>query len=192
MSNDKLLTEEDYEEAAARLGCEVAAIKAVAEVESSGGGFNSDGSPKILFEGHIFSKYTNGRYDKSNPTISYTKWTKAYYRKNNIDEHKRLQQAIELDRNAALMATSWGKFQIMGFNYKACGFDDLQKFINAMFRSEGDQLLAFCGFILTNKLDDELRELRWADFARRYNGPAYAENKYDVKLARAYEKFSSY
>jgi hypothetical protein len=34
-----------------------------------------------------------------------------------------------------------------------------------------------------------LRDKDWAGFARRYNGPAYAENKYDEKLSAAYEKF---
>lgn len=29
----------------------------------------------------------------------------------------------------------------------------------------------------------------WAEFARRYNGPAYKENRYDEKLAKAYQKF---
>ncbi|MNL61260.1 hypothetical protein D3C87_1851660 [compost metagenome] len=31
---------------------------------------------------------------------------------------------------------------------------------------------------------------KWADFARRYNGPAYKENDYDTKLAKAYDHFA--
>ncbi|AZA64465.1 DUF3380 domain-containing protein [Chryseobacterium carnipullorum] len=58
----KTLTEQDYINAAKELGCEVAAIKAVAEVESRGSGFLSSGEPKILFERHRFYKYTNGKY----------------------------------------------------------------------------------------------------------------------------------
>jgi peptidoglycan-binding domain 1 protein len=30
----------------------------------------------------------------------------------------------------------------------------------------------------------------WAEFAKRYNGPAYEQNQYDKKLAAAYQKFS--
>jgi hypothetical protein len=30
----------------------------------------------------------------------------------------------------------------------------------------------------------------WAAFAKGYNGPGYAKNAYDVKLAEAYERFS--
>ena len=32
--------------------------------------------------------------------------------------------------------------------------------------------------------------LKWADVARRYNGPAYKENRYDTKLAEAYDHFT--
>ena len=29
-----------------------------------------------------------------------------------------------------------------------------------------------------------------SDFARRYNGPAYKDNDYDTKLAKAYDHFA--
>ena len=34
-----------------------------------------------------------------------------------------------------------------------------------------------------------LQNKNWAEFARRYNGPAYAQNRYDEKLAEAYRLF---
>jgi hypothetical protein len=86
------------------------------------------------------------------------------------------------------MSASWGLFQIMGFNYTLCGFNTLQEFVTAMYNSEKDHLLAFCNYVKEMCLDDELREKRWADFARRYNGPQYKKNKYDVKLEAAYQK----
>src|SRR5690606_34593899 len=52
----KFLQESDVVNLANRLGLSVATIKAVNEVESSGRGFNVDGNPKILFEGHVFWK----------------------------------------------------------------------------------------------------------------------------------------
>lgn len=45
-------------------------------------------------------------------------------------------------------------------------------------------------FLQNSKLVAALREKRWADFARGYNGPGYTANQYDVKLKEAYEKFS--
>ena len=56
---------------------------------------------------------------------------------------------------------------------------------------EPAQLDAFCGYITLTGLDAELREHRWSEFARRYNGADYAVNKYDVKLAKAWAQFSS-
>lgn len=179
-----LLSEQDLERSAKSLGCEVAAIKAVCQVEAPNGGFLSDGRPNILFERHKFSQFTGGQFDASDPDISNPK--AGGYGAGGVNQHDRLGRAADLDREAALKSASWGKFQIMGFNFSAAGFKDLQSFINAMYRSEGAQLDAFVAFIKHEGLADELREHRWADFARRYNGPSYAINRYDTKLAAAY------
>jgi hypothetical protein len=184
------LSEADFNSAAAALDVEVAVIKAVTEVESRGSGFNPDGSPITLFEGHVFSRYTKGKFDASNPTLSYPRWTRQFYGKNWQAEQLRLQQAMALDRQAALMSASWGLFQIMGFNFALAGHKTLQSFVNAMYRSEGAQLDAFVQYIIQTSLGDELRDKRFADFARKYNGPDYKKNQYDVKLNRAYAKFS--
>ncbi|OOV89142.1 hypothetical protein MF4836_34345 [Pseudomonas sp. MF4836] len=40
-------------------------------------------------------------------------------------QYERLITAYRLDEEAALQACSWGKFQIMGFNYRAAGFDSV-------------------------------------------------------------------
>lgn len=181
------LQEQDFIDAALALGCDVAAIKAVAEVESRQFGFNENDEPVILFERHIFSKRTGRKFDATNPGISQKK--PGGYGKSS-EQHARLREAIALDRKAALMSASWGKFQIMGFNFTHAGFNDLQKFINAMYRSERDQLLAFVNYIKDVQLDKELREKNWTEFARRYNGPDYKKNEYDTKLAKAYAKYA--
>jgi hypothetical protein len=190
-----LLTEEDYVSAAKKLNCDVAAIKAVAEVESSGNGFLSDGRVKILFEGHQFYKFTKGAFAVSHPTICYKKWTKQFYTKGpNADvrgagELARLADAIALNRTAALMSASYGKFQIMGFNFAVAGFATVDEFYEAMQISEGEQLNAFCNYIKGNSIDDELRSHNWAGFAFRYNGAEYKKNQYDTKLAKAHKKY---
>jgi hypothetical protein len=187
-----LITHADLEAAAAKLGCTVAAIQAVCEVEAPFGGFDSADRPRILFEGHKFSAATRGAFDKTNPTLSHPRWTRAWYAKGptpdarNAGEHLRLSQACLLNREAALKSTSWGKFQILGANHAACGFDTLQQFINAMFDSEQAHLRAFVNFILHEGLQRHLQALRWADFAEAYNGPQYALNRYDTRLADAH------
>lgn len=184
------LTQEDFIAAAQKLGCEVAAIKAVCEVEAPRGGFNPDDTPVTLFEGHWFHRYTAGKFGASHPSVSYPKWTKAFYGKTWQQEQARLQLAMSLDRRAALMSASWGRFQIMGFNFAIVGFPDVQKFVNAMYKSEGEQLMAFCAYVKQTGIDDELRNRDWDGFAYRYNGTEYKKNDYAGKLARAYAKYS--
>lgn len=188
------LVEADFEDAAKLLKCNVAGIKAVADVESSGDGFLEDGRVRVLFEGHKFFKYTGGRFQHSHPTLCFPKWTRAHYAKGPNREARgqgelaRLEQAMTLDRQAALMSASYGKFQIMGFNFAHCAFPNVDAFYSAMQKDEREHLLAFCNYIIDTSLDDELRDHRWADFARRYNGPDYKKNRYDDKLAVAYAK----
>lgn len=181
------LTAQDFQDAADQLGCEVADVKAVCEVEAPRGGFLPSGEPTILFERHQFSKRTGRKFDISHPHIS-NRQPGGY--KGGQAEHIRLAEAVALDRDAALESTSWGKFQIMGFNYAPAGFESLQEFINAMFQSEGRQLKAFVSFIQHEGMAGFLRERRWAAFARRYNGPNYAINNYDTKMAAAHAKFA--
>lgn len=182
------LTDEDFDAAARSLGVSPAAIKAVSEIEAPGPGFLPTGEPRILFERHKFHRHTGGRYDRAHPGISNPKW--GGYGPESA-QHFRLQQAAALDREAALKSASWGKFQILGENFKQAGFATLQGFINAMYASEADQLEAFVNFIRADKrLHAALKALDWKTFARIYNGPAYATNKYDTKLAAAYKRHS--
>jgi hypothetical protein len=184
-----LLTDADYRRAAETLGCEVAAICAVADVESGGRtGFLPDRRPKILFESHVFSKLTGGQHDATHPDISTARWIRNYV--GGAGEYDRLERAMQLDREAALKAASWGKFQILGINYNRVGSRTVDEFVVAQKRSEQEHLDAFVKFILSHDLSDELRDRRWADFASRYNGPRYAENHYDQKMAEAYAKHS--
>lgn len=182
------LEDRDFAAAAFTLECEVEAIKAVCEVEAPRGGF-VDGQCLTLFEGHIFHRYTSGKFDAEAPTLSYPKWTTQFYGHTQRDESLRLAKACILDGQAALMSASWGRFQIMGFNFALCGFRDVQSFVKAMKESEKNQLDAFVQYVIHTRLNDELQDRRWADFARCYNGPEYQKNHYDTKLAAAYDKF---
>lgn len=184
------LTREDFIDDAAKIGCDIAAVMAVAEVESRGGGFDPEGFPKTLFEAHWFHKLTKGKYTASHPHLSQPSWDtgKKFYGKTWQEEKIRLAEACKLDRTAALQSASWGMFQIMWFNHAVCGFKTVQQFVNAMCKNENTQLEAFTNYVINRGLADELQDLRWADFARLYNGPGYAANKYDEKLAKAYAK----
>ena len=113
------LSEEDYTKAANQLGVEVAVIKAVAEVETSGEAFDNEGHPRILFERHYYHRLTSGLYDKKQPDIS-NKLAGGYGKFS--EQYEKLKRAFELDSESALKSASWGRFQIMGENYRAAGF----------------------------------------------------------------------
>lgn len=186
-----MLNKDQITAAAQTIGLDYATVAAVSSVESSGNGFDASSKfPIILFEGHIFSKLTKGKYDQSNPTISYPIWTTKFYAGSQSGERKRLEQAVALDRDAALQSASWGLFQIMGMNYAYCGCSSIQDFVNKMCQSEQMQLQLFLKFIQSKNLIPYLKAHAWEKFASAYNGPAYKKNNYDVKLANAYLKFS--
>lgn len=196
-SMGKYLTEQDFHQAAKLLGVEVAAIKAVAEVESNGSGFLPDGRVKLLFERHKFYKYLSAQKGKavanalmqSNPNICNTQ--RGGY-KGNAAEYPRFKAAMSYDETAAMLSASFGRFQIMGFNYRACGFDTVQAYVAAQNTNEGAHLMAFCHFIKANDaLHKALKAKRWAAFAATYNGPDYKANHYDTKMAQAYARHST-
>ncbi len=185
-----IVTRRDKIDAAAKLGTTLEVVEAVTAVESSGRGFIPDTDwPVILFEGHKFHDFTDGRYSDDAPTISYPRWTKKHYR-GGRGEYDRLTSALALcgdDPSPALRSCSWGMFQIMGFNHEATGFDDVTEFVNAMATGERQQLMAFCEFVLANsKMTKALRDHEWAVFAHHYNGSEYRQNRYDIKLASAF------
>lgn len=182
---DNPLTESDFQAAATALDAPVAAIKAVCEVEAPGRGFWPSGEPRVLFERHKFYSYTDGRFYKDHPDLCNPR-SGGYGPESK--QHDRLQRAVKLDRAAALKATSWGRFQILGINYNQAGFPTLQAFINAMYDSEQAQLRAFVTFVRNDsRLLRALRALDWPAFAEVYNGPGYRKHQYDTRLAAAFK-----
>lgn len=193
------LTEADFARAAGRLGIPVPVIKAVAEVESGrDGGFDSLGRPTVLFEPHKFSQFTDGRFDKTQGGVSYPTWgQKPYPTGKDADERNqknwdKILYAAELPgaRDAAYRSASYGRFQIMGFNWDVCGYPSLDAFLEAMWRSEGDHLQAFCGYIEHNNLGRYLKAGNWKAFAGGYNGSGQAE-KYGAKIGAAVARLSA-
>ena len=176
----KLLTLQDYAWAGNKLNCEVSNIMAVSKKEAPGAGFIGD-RPKILCERHHFSRKTGGIYDKSHPDIS-NKTPGGYI--GGAKEWDRFFAMARLDFEAAIYATSFGKFQVMGFNYKLAGYNSLKEFYEAMFKSEGEHLKAFINYVIARGLDDELRNENYRDFAEGYNGPKYYLNHYDTDIAQ--------
>ena len=193
------LSEAGMQDAVSALGMDSTAdmpvLWAVLTVESRGFGFLSEGRrPKILFERHIFHKETGGRFASEAPDLS-AKTGGGYI--GGTAEYERLGRAIALCRQAslgddpALRSVSWGLGQVMGFNAVASGFGGPADMVARMAESEDAQLAGMVGFIRSEGLDAKLRSRDWTAFAKRYNGPQFFKNQYDLKLRDAFEKFSS-
>lgn len=187
---DTKLTPADFEASAKRLKVPVAYVRAVDAVESAGDGF-FDGQPIILFEPHRFSKATKGRFDASHPEISYPKWDRHRYPRTQEARYQQLVTAVGLDVDAGFASASYGRFQILGENYRACGFRNPFEMANAMAYDEASQLRAFENFIIASGLLPALRKGDWAALARGYNGPAYRENRYHDRLAAKAASFAA-
>ena len=98
---------------------------------------------------------------------------------------------MTLNPAAACESASFGKFQIMGFHWKACGFKSVFDFVRANYHSEAEQLGCFIDFLRSRGLDKHLITKNWAAFALGYNGSGYKMNKYDTKMADAYRRRSA-
>jgi hypothetical protein len=178
---------EDIERAARALDCEIACVRALIDIEAPGVGFFPSGLPKIIFQPHEFSRLTGKKYDVS-PGSTSARGRSPRPDKAGEGEYDRLAGAMRLDARAALGATSWGRFQVMGFHFRLCGYDRIEDFVRAMQESEGKQLDAFVAFLKARGLDRPLREKRWHDFARGSKGDDSASKKYAQKLADAFKK----
>lgn len=208
---------QDIRTAAAELGCDASLIYAIAKQESATSSFTEvDGRtvPSILYERHIFRKYTSPHmkppspYEHDHPDIcgpGYHRTTKGtgkdkgrlidrvthrlavpddIYGPPGRHQYERLCKAYALDRAAALESCSWGKFQIMGFNFKAAGYADVFAFVKAMSSGDPAHIKAFLKFAKTNKvLLSGLQNRNYEQIAEGHNGtgwrslnPEYASN----------------
>jgi hypothetical protein len=181
------VTANDYSLIAGYLGCEIAVIRAFVAVEAAGAGFDQQGRPKMLFEPHVFYKRVNKlrQKDAIELGLAYAKWGAKPYPK---DSYPRLAQAMALDLQAALESASWGAGQVMGYHWKALGYDSVIEFVECMKASETAHLFAMARYLVVNKLQDKLVNKNWVGLSHGYNGASYAKNQYDKKLAAEYAK----
>jgi hypothetical protein len=169
------------------LGVKAPELWTVFAVETSGCGFLPDRRPPILYERHIFSRLTGGQFDDGDISSP----TPGGYGPSGAPQYDRLARAIALDRSAALQSASWGLAQIMGMNFAMVGFGGVEDMVSAMCDTEDGQMLAFAAFLKSSKLETALQSHDWTTFARGYNGPNYARNRYDTNLQGQFQKFST-
>jgi hypothetical protein len=190
----KYLIKSAFVTAAKTLGIETPAIQAVTKVEAKQFGFLPSGRPVILFERHKFyqslmKKYGKARADSISAKSPDICDDDAGGYLGNDAEYPRFNRAAAIDEECAMLSTSWGLFQIMGFNYAQVGFANVAAYVNSMYLSEANQLMAFVNYIKNDK-DQSLRNAlinkEWEAFAKEYNGPGYKRNNYHIKLPAEY------
>lgn len=208
----KKITESQISQIASSHGIEKAVLLAIIEVECKGSGFLLNGTPTILFERHIYwDQLGNVKFNEVRrkirelrPDLCNPKPTRPGNYGLGLEQPQRLEDAINLMkqvrpdydedtyqvvRSCGLKATSWGLGQIMGFNHKSCGFENLQDFINAMYKDEESQLNAVVELLINWQLLDAMRNRDWHKIARTWNGPSYAKFNYHNKLAKYYKRY---
>lgn len=172
-------------------------IKAVATVESGGSGFTKDGQVKILWERHLFYKFTN-------KTIYFDGYTKHMLsaqtsgdysldiNENLInDSWEKLAQAVTIDVDGALQSISMGMFQVLGKYYEECGYAHPIEMLYACSRNEYKQYELLMYYILkVANLKNAFLALSnnpetCRSFAKGYNGSNYTKYNYHTKLASA-------
>ena len=174
-------------------------IKAVAEVESAGGGWDDTGLVKILFERHRFYKYCPvhkrplNQPDICNPQPG--GYTIDADKDGINDSWEKLARAVLIDPLAALKSVSIGKFQVMGEHFALCGYEHPFYMLKACTASEKAHYELLKDFILkVAKIKPAFLKVSsnpadCVPFVMAYNGSGYKKNNYDVKLAQAAKKY---
>ena len=184
------LTEKDFRIVASELGVEVAAIKAVVQIEAGTRmqGFWAPGVPVINFDRTMYNKFRAKAVNKSGNKGEKVPAGLSGYA---LQEWTQLVNARRVNAQGANLGTFWGMFQIGGFNYKQCGCETIDEFVRLMSYSELEQLELFAALVTNSGMLPDLKNKNWAGFARKYNGPNYARRGYHTKMANAYRKFKA-
>ncbi len=172
---DKLLTNTLITQLAHDFGLEERVVKTVFRVESAGSGFDATtGKIKIQFEPHIFKRNT-GEVIENGVDVQSKEWIA-------------FNAAFKINPEAAMLSTSWGLGQIMGFNHIQAGYKAVGDMVDNFKISEYYQAAGMLSFIRSNiKMYTALKNKDWATFALYYNGKNYHQFSYDIKLSAAYK-----
>jgi hypothetical protein len=196
------LTPDQIASAAAAAGYEPRAVRAVIQVETGGSGYDATtGYLLIQFEPSWFRrllpKATLAAITAAGkapaPTAAQKQllvdWqvTQANAVEGQARERLAFDAACRIDKHAALLSTSWGLPQMMGFNAQACGYKTVEEMVEAFRQSEANQVAGMLGFIKSKPaMAAALKKKDWAVLAYYYNGAGYKAFNYDRRLAAAY------
>jgi len=177
----KKLTKREMVELAVKYDLDVHVVDAIKQVESSGNGFDwRTGKIMIQFEPHWFKKLAD------NPKAG------QVWRNNKVEpqsgEWAAFNDAWKINPEAAMLSTSIGLMQVMGFNHKVVGFLDVGKMWDFAKESEANQLELELRFMVKAVGKHKINTKNFEEIARIYNGPAYKKFNYDTRMKSAYDR----
>ena len=172
-----------------------ASLLAVCEIESGGRIFARIGGVDeqlIRFEGHYFYRLlgTAKRNQAVVQGLANRQAGKITNPRTQNGRWKLLKKASLIDRDAALQSCSWGVGQVMGVHWRWLDYASIDDLVASVRSGLEGQIGLMLRFIEKSELLAPLQDEDWRVFARAYNGPSYAKNDYDRKLAKAYEKYA--
>ena len=193
---------------AERLGVPAANLLAFVEVESNGVAFAANGGQNralIRWEGHYFYRRLQNDESALNEAVEtglagQTAGSVPNPRDQG-DRYAILTAAMDLcrrhglDPDLACECVSVGLGQVMAANWRSLGYQSAHDMIveahdETPEKDIADQIEMMGRYLTANGLVDELQRGDWTALARAYNGPGYAKNAYDTKLAAAYRRWS--
>lgn len=206
----KKISTQEIEALAKNYGVEAAALKAILSVEASGHGFDPEtGKIIIQFEPHVFHRELKKRgklftllrvlikekwkYKLSGVTAKGTPIEILNGVEGQEAEWKAFNLAWAVHPECAMLATSWGLMQIMGFNYGYAGFHNVGDMVDSFKEGEYQQVCGGLKFIQysNRNLWKALVNKDWTTFASIYNGPSYEKFNYHTRMKKAYETFKN-
>jgi len=174
------------------LSIPVDAIVGVLIAESGGAAFGEDGRMIIRFENHIFWRYwgqsnaalfdQHFTFDRTSPARAWRghQWRPdaesawISFHGNQSLEWQVFTFARNLDETSAMLSTSMGAPQIMGFNFKRLGYESVQQMFERFSSSAHAQIIGVFDFVkgaaATSPAIQALQRRDYLTFASIYNG----------------------
>ena len=196
------LTAQQIADAATAAGFEPRAVRAILKVETGGAGYDpATGKLLIQFEPSWFrrklpaavlagiTKAQAAQQPTPEQATLLQRWqtTQANGVEGQAREWVAFNAAFAIHPVAAMLSTSWGLPQMMGFNHAALGFGSVGGMVDAFKESEANQLRGMLAFINSKPaLARAVKAKDWATVAYYYNGAGYKQFNYDRRLAAAY------
>lgn len=172
-----------------QFGLEAAMIKSFVEVETGGKGFDEK-------NGKLIIQFEPAWFRRNEPYAPSGKWSV-----NGVERQEKewiaFNDAWKINPVSAMLSTSIGLGQIMGFNFNKIGYKAVGDMWDEAKKGEELQVYQLCKYIsYDSNLKTAMKDHDFTKIATIYNGSEFKEmakkwgrESYDISLRKAYEKY---